>query len=340
MKQNINNYIKDIININGPLSIDKFTQIASSYYYSNFDSIGQHSDFITAPEISQMFGEVVAINLSEIWYNKIAAKFTLVELGPGNGTMMSDILRTMQNFKEIYNSIGEVALIETSHKLRMVQENTLKKFDDIKINWYQDLDELHGENFIIVANEFFDAVPIKQYFLKGNKIYEVVISLDKEGYFTFGLVNNVSHLIDINKFGNNKLIELSEQRANYVDKISSKISSNNGGSIIIDYGYLEPLNKSSLQAVKLHKKVELFDNIGESDITSLVDFTSLQKGFEKNNIISNITNQSDFLFKYGIIKRADILVELGALKEKIDFQLNKLTSDKEMGSLFKVLVTE
>ena len=79
MTKNINNYIKDIININGPLSIDKFMQIASSYYYSNFESIGQHSDFITAPEISQMFGEVVAIYLSEIWYRKIAAKFTLVE---------------------------------------------------------------------------------------------------------------------------------------------------------------------------------------------------------------------------------------------------------------------
>ena len=154
MTRNINNYIKDIININGPLSIDKFMQIASSYYYSNFDSIGQYSDFITAPEISQMFGEVVAIYLSEMWYRKIAAKFTLVELGPGNATMMSDILRTMRNFKDIYNSISEVALIETSDKLRIVQENTLKKFDDIKINWYQDLDELNGEKFIIVANEF------------------------------------------------------------------------------------------------------------------------------------------------------------------------------------------
>ena len=340
MTKNINNYIKDIININGPLSIDKFMQIASSYYYSNFESIGQHSDFITAPEISQMFGEVVAIYLSEIWYRKIAAKFTLVELGPGNATMMSDILRAMRNFKDIYNSISEVALIETSHKLRIVQENTLKKFDDMKINWYQDLDELQGENFIIVANEFFDALPIKQYFLKDNKIYEVVVSLDKEGNFTFGLVNNVSQLIDINKFGNNKLIELSEHRANYVDKISSKISSNNGVSIIIDYGYIESLNKSSLQAVKLHKKVKLFDNIGESDITSLVDFTSLQKGFGKNDIISNITNQSDFLLKYGILERGEVLIKSGASKEKIDFQLTKLISDKEMGSLFKVLVTE
>ena len=84
MTQNINNYIKDIINNNGPLSIDKFMQIASNYYYSNFDSIGQYSYFITAPEISQMFGEVVAIYLSEMWYRKIAAKVTLVELGPGN----------------------------------------------------------------------------------------------------------------------------------------------------------------------------------------------------------------------------------------------------------------
>ena len=339
MTQNINNYIKDIINNNGPLSIDKFMQIASNYYYSNFDSIGQYSDFITAPEISQMFGEVVAIYLSEMWYRKIAAKVTLVELGPGNGTMMSDILRTMKNFKEIYNGISEVALIETSHKLRIVQENTLKKFDDIKINWYQDLDELHGENFIIVANEFFDALPIKQYFLKDNKIYEIVVSLYKEAKPTIGLVNNISNIVNINKFEGNRLVELSEHRENYVEKISSKISNNNGGAIIIDYGYMEPLNKSSLQAVKLHKKVELFDNIGESDITSLVDFISLQKGFEKNNIASNITNQSDFLFKYGILERGGMLIKSGASKEKIEFQLNKLTSDKEMGSLFKVLVT-
>jgi NADH dehydrogenase [ubiquinone] 1 alpha subcomplex assembly factor 7 len=254
--------------------------------------------------------------------------------------MMSDILRTMRNFKDIYNSISEVALIETSDKLRIVQENTLKKFDDIKINWYQDLDELNGEKFIIVANEFFDALPIKQYCLKDNKIYEAVVSLDQDGNFTFGLINNISHYIDINKFGKNQLIELSEYRANYVDKISNKIFNNNGGAIIIDYGYIEPLNKSSLQAVKLHKKVELFDNIGESDITSLVDFTSLQKDFEKNNIASNTTNQSDFLLKYGIFERGEALIKSGASKENIDFQLNKLTSDKEMGSLFKILVTE
>jgi NADH dehydrogenase [ubiquinone] 1 alpha subcomplex assembly factor 7 len=339
MVQNINNYIKNIININGPLGVDKFTQIASSYYYSNFDSIGQHSDFITAPEISQMFGEIIAIYLSEMWYQKVSTPFILVELGPGNGTMMSDILRTMQNFKEIYNNISEVALIETSSKLQRMQKNTLKNFDNLQINWYQDLDELEGKNFFIVANEFFDALPVKQYLLKEDKIYEVVISLNEENNFTFGLVDNISDIIGIDKFSSNQLIEVSEQRSNYVNKISSKISDNKGLAIIIDYGYINPPNKSTLQAVKKHKKIGLFNNVGESDITSLVDFAKLQENFKKNNIISSIMNQSAFLLRHGISERAKMLVKCGASREKIDYQVNKLISNKEMGDLFKVLIT-
>ena len=339
MVQNINNHIKNIININGPLSIDKFTQIATSYYYSNFDSIGQHGDFITAPEISQMFGEIIAIYLSEMWYQKVNAPFTLVELGPGNGTMMRDILRTIQNFKDIYNNICEVALIETSDKLQQVQKNTLKNFNNFQINWYQDLEKLEGKKFLIVANEFFDALPVKQYLLKEDKIYEVVISLNEKNNFTFGLVSDVSNMVDIDKFGNNQLIEVSGYRSNYVNKISRKISDDKGFALIIDYGYLKSPNKSTLQAVMGHKKIGLFDKIGESDLTSLVDFTELQKNFKKNNIISNIMNQSDFLLQYGISERAKMLVKYGASREKIDYQLNKLISNEEMGSLFKVLIT-
>lgn len=340
MINSISDHIKNIIMINGPLSIDKFIQIASSYYYSNSDSIGQYNDFITAPEVSQMFGEMIAVYLLEECNKKINGPFTLVELGPGNGTMMKDILRTMQIFKNVFKNIDEVALVETSYKLQQLQKNTLNQFDNVKINWYQDLDELEGENFIIVANEFFDSLPVKQYFLKNNNIYEIVVSLDKDNNFTFGFVDKICNFIDIQKFENNLIIELSEHRKNYIDKISNKITNYKGLAIIIDYGYLKPPNNSTLQAVRHHKKVKLFDNVGDSDITSLVNFASLQEDFKRNNIKSKVTSQANFLLKYGILKRGEMLVKFGAANESIDYQINKLISRDEMGDIFKVLITE
>ncbi len=338
MKNNIQDYIINIIKNHGPLTIDRIIQISSNYYYSNFDSIGEKSDFITAPEISQMFGEIVAIYLIDTWYRKFNKPLTLVELGPGNGTMMHDILRTAKQFKNFYSNIKEVALIETSPYLVNKQKSRLKDFNNLNITWYTNIDHVKGDNYLIIANEFFDALPIKQFYYKDNKIFEVVISLS-DNKLIYGLIENSSNLITNSHFKNSQFIEISDYRKKYTDHISKKISNDKSIALIIDYGYLKNPNKSTLQAVKNHKKVNLLDNIGYADITSLVNFTDIKNDFIKNNISSNILDQSEFLTKNGIIERAESLIKSRASREKINFQLNKLIANDEMGTLFKVLTT-
>ena len=255
MNYNINCYIKNIIKQHGPLAIDKFIQITSYYYYNNIDSIGQHHDFVTAPEISQMFGEIIAVYLYKIWSQNNQRPFSLVELGPGNGKMMNDILRTMKNFKDIYHNIHEVALVENSAKFKTIQKSALKTFNKLKINWYTTIENLEGDNFFIIANEFFDALPIRQFYLEGNDVYEIVISLDTKDNFIYGLSKHISRLISVKQFEQKNFIEISECREYYIEQISKKILENRGNAIIIDYGYLQLPGISTLQAVKHQKKL-------------------------------------------------------------------------------------
>jgi cyclopropane-fatty-acyl-phospholipid synthase len=339
MSHNIEKYIRDIIVAHGPLSLDRFIQISSSYYYSNRNPIGENSDFITSSEISQMFGEMLAIYIVEVWREKLQKQFVLIELGPGNGTMMRDILRTLKNFPEVYNGIAEVALVETSIQLAEKQKNALKKFSNLNTNHYQNIEEVDGDNFFVLANEFLDALPIKQFVLKDGDIYELVVSLDEKNNFRYGLIPNVNRMINVEQFKDNQLIELSRQRDEYSQSIAKKISNNKGYALIIDYGYLIPPNKSTLQSVSQHKKLDVFDSIGKSDITSLVNFNQLKCVFTEFNISTEINTQRDFLLDLGILQRAEILSRASPENEKITRQMQRLIDKKEMGELFKVLKT-
>jgi NADH dehydrogenase [ubiquinone] 1 alpha subcomplex assembly factor 7 len=339
MRNNLDRYIKGIILNNGYLELDKFFQIVSHYYYSHNNSIGAGNDFITAPEISQMFGEMLGIHVTDVWQRKIKEPFTIVELGPGNGTMMNDILRTIKSFPSVYQNIQEVALVETSPRLKAVQQEALKTFDAIKISWHTNLEEVSGNKFFIVANEFFDALPIKQYCLKNDKVYEVVISLNDNDNFIYSLIPANNAQLDTYKLKEHQLLELSTQREGYAKIIAKKIANEKGAALIVDYGYLSPPGKSTLQAVKHHKKVGFFESIGDSDITSLVDFSTLKDAFNQFNIETEILTQRDFLLNSGILQRAEMLIKASASHDAISYQIEKLISAKEMGELFKVLIT-
>ena len=290
-------------------------------------------------KLAKCLVKLYALYLIDIWYKKFNKPITLIELGPGNGTMMQDILRTFKQFKSFYNNIKEVALVETSQYLINKQKSTiLNDFNELNIKWYTNIDDIEGENYLIVANEFLDALPIKQFYLKDNQIYEVVISLSNNNLI-YGLIPNLSNLINNKTFKNSQFIEVSDHRKKYINLISNKISNDRGVALIIDYGYLKNPNKSTLQTVKNHKKVNSLDNIGCADVTSLVNFANVKDNFMSNNISSNIFDQSEFLTANGIFERAKSLIKSGASREKINFQLNKLTSRDEMGTLFKVLIT-
>jgi SAM-dependent MidA family methyltransferase len=253
--------------------------------------------------------------------------------------MMFDILRTMKKFPDIYNCINEVALVETSPRLMLRQQEMLKIFSDVKISWYQSLKEVVGSKFFIIANEFLDALPIKQYHFENGQAYEIIVSLDENDQFVFGLTPASHGLLDINNLKEHKFLELSMQREGYSELIARKIADGKGEALIIDYGYLTPPGKSTLQAVGHHKKVDIFESIGRSDITSLVDFAALRSSFAKFNIKTEVVTQGDFLFGAGILERAEMLIKASAIRDKIQYQIEKLTSQKEMGELFKVLRT-
>ncbi|MFQ3307585.1 MAG: SAM-dependent MidA family methyltransferase [Candidatus Midichloriaceae bacterium] len=337
MQYNVEQYIKDLIKIHGYITLDHYMKIVSNYYYSYRDSIGPSSDFITAPEISQMFGEMIGIYLCDIWYKKFQKPFSLVELGPGNGTMMSDILRTIQNFPDIMESLQAVHLVETSKYLINKQKVNLKRFKEIDLYWHENLEEVDGENLFIVANEFFDALPIKQLYVEGDDVKEICVASNPQGNLCLNSIDNTTELNRENFPKNINFLELSADRDFYSSLIANKIFKNNGCALIVDYGYNKLPNKSTLQAIKNHKKVGFFEHVGSSDITSLVDFQSIQNIIQKFDIISNSTTQGEFLINMGIETRAQSLINSGASKEKISKEIDRLCSDKEMGNLFKVL---
>lgn len=327
--------ISNLIKTEGYITLDYFLSLVIAHYYSKNHGIGK--DFITSPEISQMFGEMIGVWLGNFWLNSLKKKFTLIELGPGKGLLMSDILRTIKKIPNMYKHIEEVALIEISPDLKKSQKSNLTKYRDIKINWYSDLSLVKNNPCLVVANEYFDALPIKQLYIKKNKIYEVVVST-KNDKFCFHLMH-IKTLYNSND--NDKFLEISPYTVKNIELISHMINNFGGASIIIDYGYTIPINKSSLQAIKNHKKLtSIFEYLGEADITSLVNFQKIQNTYNDFNIKNSISSQTDFLIKCGIQQRAESLIKNGAKVNSIKAQLNRLLSPDEMGKLFKVLTAQ
>ncbi len=339
--------LKELIKQNGSIPVDKFMEMVVPYYYKNNSPFGKNGDFVTAPEVSQMFGEMIGIWCANHWLNKGKNKFTLVEIGGGNGTLMDDLLRGTKNIKGFHDSIEQIAMVEISPALKEKQK---AKILFSKINWYSDLKELDSENCIIICNEFFDALPIKQFIKEQDGFKEVHIGL-KDDEFEFvtksiSLSNPTSHpelvsgsiemlkQVQHDKNMGFSIIEKSESSIRYAEVIKQKISSI-GAALIIDYGYIEPSYKSTLQALKNHKFHNVLKEIGEADITAHVDFKSLAKVFD--SFKADIIPQGDFLIRCGIMARAAMLIDKGADPKEIHEALARLINNDQMGQLFKVL---
>lgn len=297
------------------LPVDEFMQLAISEYYANNNPFGVEGDFITAPEISQMFGEVIGAWIVFNWREKGGGSFNLVEIGGGRGTLMYDILTSTKVFKDFHEALNSLYMVESSQALGKLQKNKLKEFDPIVL---KDVSEIESQNNIIFCNEFFDALPIKQFH-----------SLTKEERF---VINDGGLRFN---FGEEYIIESSPASLNYANKIADKIKG--GFALIVDYGYIEPPMKSTMQAVKNHKYHDVLQDIGKADITALVDFKALKSLFEGMGFNANLSTQSEFLIRNGIMIRADLLIKSGANPQTIEQDLNRLISKSEMGELFKVL---
>jgi|TARA_B110000259_G_scaffold186521_1_gene237964 NADH dehydrogenase [ubiquinone] 1 alpha subcomplex assembly factor 7 len=327
------------------IPIDKFIANAlydKNYgYYSKKNSFGKNGDFITAPEISFLFSEMLALWIVSFWEHLDKPKiFNIIELGPGSGRMNSTLISVFKKFPVFFNSTN-IFLYEKSESLKKLQKKNL--FGE-RVKWIKNFNNIKNGAVIFLGNEFFDAIPIKQYKKVDNILYEKYVELeDNSRIKTFLKKTNLKTIKKLKKFNlikDQSLIEFPEQGLKELDLVSSAIKRLSGGLLLIDYGFLVQKSIDTLQSVKNHKKNMLLDNVGDADITSLVNFNLLKIYFKREKLrTNNIVTQEFFLKKMGIVKRAEIVSKKMNFQKKSEtfYRLQRLLHPKQMGELFKVI---
>jgi len=328
------------------IPLDKFINIAlydkKFGYYMKKNPFGKEGDFITSPLISILFAEMIAVWCVAYWENLgKPKKIFLVELGPGNGLLCKDLLKTFKKFEEFYNCL-EIKLLEVSDNLKVLQKKILVSK---KVKWIKSIEKINRGPLIFLGNEFFDALPIKQIYKRNNLWFEKHVCLYQ---------NNKKFEFSLKKFSKklkkniNKLDLISLKNCNeypvvaikYLILITKKIKKLNGCLITFDYGFSHGKKKNSLQSIRKHKYINFLENISNSDITSHVNFELFSEFLKKNRLdVKKVIPQNEFLQKMGIIERAGILSKKMTFKQKANmfYRLKKLLDHKEMGAHFKVL---
>ena len=332
----------------GPISLADYMKICLTHpkdgYYIRNKPIGLNGDFITSPEISQMFGELIGLWIAQIWLDhKKPANFSLIELGPGNGTLMKDILRSTKMIKGFHDALNLI-LIEISPTLCQTQKKALGNF---RAHWQTEIGSFPNQPTVIIANEFFDSLPIRQFKRERNQWMEVMITIkdpsnQKCNKLSFELKDvrmNKEFVSETDNIPDGTIIEFSELTQNIINYISDHIQKNSGAALIIDYGK-EGNVGDTFQAVRQHKYSNPLKYPGLTDLTSYVDFNAIRNTAEKSGLIaSKLTYQADFLKNLGIEQRAKILSQElpdGQLRLH-QAALKRLVNHDEMGHLFKVM---
>ena len=336
------------INRESSLPLDKFIEFAlydkDTGYYMKKNPFGKEGDFITAPNITRLFSEIIAIWVITFWKSiGSPKKFNLLELGAGNGEMMKVIIATLKNFPECANSCN-FQIHEKSIFLTNRQQQNLKSD---KVTWVDDINKANSNPTIFLANEFFDALPVKQFFRKKKEWFERFVDLNEINKVEFK-----DHITDIKKIEKNLKFEISKNQDiieysplsfKYLKNICNRIKKNDGGILLIDYGYLNSKMYETLQAVNNHKYSNVLKNIGDSDITYNINFNLFEKFVAQfNDLDSVISNQKKFLTSMGIVQRAEIISKNIPFSKKSDlfYRIRRLIDEKQMGELFKVMLVK
>jgi NADH dehydrogenase [ubiquinone] 1 alpha subcomplex assembly factor 7 len=330
------------IRADGPMTLADYMDACLSDpfygYYMRREPFGRYGDFVTAPEVSQMFGELIGVWTVVVWEAMGSPKeFVLAELGPGRGTMMADLLRVVRVMPE-FTSAARVHLIETSDRLRAIQEKTLAAAGT-PISWHASVDELPPGPIIVLANEFFDALPIRQFRWGEQGWAERMVGLDAEGNLAFGL-RPVDQRPLSRQLPDGAVVEASPVAVAIVTAIGRRIAEAGGAALIIDYGSDRPGYGDTLQAVRDHKYADPLAEPGEADLTAHVDFAALTKvAADAGTRPRPILTQGEFLTRLGLITRAQALAKDmdEATREAIAAAGERLAGPKAMGELFKVL---
>ena len=311
-------------------------------YYTSQIPFGKSGDFITSPKISSIFSEIIAIWIVSCWQTFGKPKyFNIVELGPGDGTLASVLLKSFEKFPE-FNSIKNMFLLEKSIFLKKVQK---KKISTKDVKWINNLNEIKKGPVVFFGNEFFDAIPIKQFKKIKNNVFEKNYALEKnkkiKEIFTKASPANVKIIESYKSLKNLKFIEFPKFGLQELKKINKKISKLGGCILMIDYGYLKPNNQNTLQSVMKHKRNSLLYNLGKADITAHVNFALLSEFFKKDGLkVKDVITQKQFLERMGILERAQIMSSKMKFREQSDLylRLKRLLGSNYMGDLFKVIL--
>lgn len=342
-------HIIGLIAAQGPLCVAEFMTLVLSHprwgYYATRDPFGVDGDFTTAPEVSQMFGELIGLWCVDAWRGQGApAPALLVELGPGRGTLMADLRRSARQVAPDFGTALSVHLIETSPALRERQRALLGD----TVSWHDDLSAIPDGPLFLVANEFFDALPIRQFVRTKTgwaERYVTVNGTSDDPTLSFAVSPDAlpgDRLIPaaLTDAPSGSLFERRPVGEAICAKIAARIADHGGAALIVDYGHAPSALGDTLQAVKAHRFHDPLTALGEADITAHVDFDALSRAARANHARAcGPLTQGAFLKRLGIETRAQALKHRASASEAkaIDVALERLTGDDAMGRLFKVL---
>ncbi|HEY8592668.1 MAG TPA: SAM-dependent methyltransferase [Sphingomicrobium sp.] len=304
--------IRDRIKAEGPITVEAYMEACNGYYYATRDPFGASGDFTTAPEISQMFGEMVGGVLADCWRRAGApADAAYAELGPGRGTLAADALRLLKPA----GFTGQVHFVETSSILRDAQALTVADAE-----WHDSIDGLPKRPLLLVANEFLDALPVRQ--LVGGVERRIVLAAGGLAFDRDGEVD-----------------EVSPARDSAVGVIARHVVAHGGAALIIDYGHERSTTGDTLQSVHAHGFAPVLQRPGEQDLTAHVDFEAVTKAARGAGAeVTPVVRQGEWLIYLGIEARAQALSRANPERaDEIAAALHRLTAPGEMGALFKVI---
>jgi NADH dehydrogenase [ubiquinone] 1 alpha subcomplex assembly factor 7 len=341
--------IRRRIELAGPMPINQYMSLCLSHpehgYYMTRDPLGRAGDFTTAPEISQIFGELIGLWAATVWQAMGApANLLLVELGPGRGTLMRDVLRAAQVVPEFHAALA-VHLVEISPLLAQLQRQTLNGLG-APVVWHQSLHDVPDGQLIVIANEFFDALPVHQAIRKSNGWHQRVVEVDRVGNLAFGVADEPTahfNLLVPAALRNAPVDELYEWRDDLIAfELGRCIARNRGAALVIDYGHVEGAAGETLQAVGEHSYANPLLTPGVVDLTAHVDFQALANVAESMGACAHgPLTQGEFLRRLGIEARARVLKTNATQNQtmEIDSAVARLTdmSRTGMGEMFKVL---
>ena len=331
------------IRATGPMSLSTYMGLCLGHprqgYYAVGRPIGAEGDFITAPEISQMFGELIGFFFVNLWQQMgQPTSFTLLELGPGRGTLMQDALRAASKAEGFQNAL-HLQLFESNKLLRGDQERRLGSYSPY---WASEIDAVSDDPLFVVANEFFDALPIKQFVKTDDGWHERLVGL-ADGQRAFGLsptpIADSAAPPEVHGAFAGEVLELSTAGVDAMQRLARKVAVQGGAILAIDYGYERTQTGETLQAIKSHAFADVLETPGDADISAHVNFGILADAARAAGLAAApLAHQGEWLLKLGLGERAKALArsnpsEAGNIARAVE----RLTSPQQMGTLFKAL---